>query len=485
MVVARFPWLLTMDKRVVKFLFLFLGAAAAALGPTPMGSHASAGTTPNDALKGIDPPISEGDVQFDSTATTDELLESAREMFLADNYVLAEMLYKSVLIREPNHLFAMQELAIVYEAMGKLQYARGLLTRAAILKPYDQEIINKNNEVAEKLARNLGLEVDSLLASGRYELALPKLSVLLTTQPENAELQFRKAQCHLELDDPENALIAIEAAIGLQNDPRFYELRSTAQGLQLDRQIGALAREVRRRMITGLEADRDEALALVSQILELDPGNEWGQRYFLALTTGEEVIARPKTSDGPAVRVGAGAERAWRAAAGAAVAVFKAMNRHLNVLLFVLIALIIFGSPLTFMLIRGFSPRQSLSGRLSQFNIHEILNMIQAQSRTGILKISSTSVNGRVFFKSGEVYHCTSGSMEGRKALGHLLDKARDGYFVFANSRHSTRKTIDVPLSLILMDLPETKVSKGLPESDERAPVKKQSRMKQMLEAKR
>ena len=60
---------------------------------------------------------------FSRDASTDELLESAREMFIADNYRLAEMLYKTVLVRDPNHLDAMLELSVVYEKMGKLQHA--------------------------------------------------------------------------------------------------------------------------------------------------------------------------------------------------------------------------------------------------------------------------------------------------------------------------------------------------------------------------
>jgi hypothetical protein len=241
-------------------------------------------------------------------------------------------------------------------------------------------------------------------------------------------------------------------------------------------------------MTTGREEDRDVALALVSQILELDPGNEWGQRYFLALTTGEEVITLPETTERPAIRIGAGVERVAQAVAGAAATVFETLSRHLNVLLYVLIALIIFGSPLTFMIIRGFSPRQSLSGRLNQFNIHEILTMIQTQNRTGILKISSNATTGRIFFSKGEVYHCTCGSLEGRKALHHLIEKSVDGYFVFTNSRRTFRTSIEMPLSLILMDLParqETNVSKGLPKAEEKPPQKKQSRMRELLENKR
>ncbi|MEJ2722070.1 MAG: DUF4388 domain-containing protein, partial [bacterium] len=131
-----------------------------------------------------------------------------------------------------------------------------------------------------------------------------------------------------------------------------------------------------------------------------------------------------------------------------------------------------------------FAPRQSLSGRLNQFNIQEILTMIQTQNRTGILKISASGATGRVFFNSGEVYHCTCRGEEGRKALQHLIDAARDGYFVFTNSRRSYPVSIDVPLSLILMDLPARHgggATKGLPKSPDTSPKKRQSRMKELL----
>ncbi|UCH84789.1 MAG: DUF4388 domain-containing protein, partial [Candidatus Latescibacterota bacterium] len=454
-----------MDTRIARSFLVAVAVTASVSGPMAAPVGATPGPANPDSVVSSAPPVTPVDIEFDRTASTDELLESAREMFLADNYVLAEMLYKSILVRDPNHLFAMQELAIVYEATGKLQYAQGLLSRAATLKPYDQEIINKNNRVTKKLSKSLAAEIDSLIAETAYDMALPKLAVLLTTQPENADLYYKKALCHFELDDPVNTRVAIDKAIELRNDPRYYDLRSQAHSLSLDGDIGALAREVRACMITGNEADRDRARALVSRILELDPDNEWGQRYFLALTTGAKGIPSPTAKDANRSGFDRLATRVGPTVGVTVRAVSDTLNSHLDVLLYILIALIIFGSPLTFMVVRGFSPRQSLSGQLNQFNIREILAVIQSQNRTGVLKIKSSGASGRVFFGSGEVYHCTCGRRHGRDALKHLIERAVDGYFVFNNSKRKFRTSINVPLSLILMDLPAREkpvVSKGL-----------------------
>ncbi len=407
-------------------------------------------------------------------------------MFLADNYVLSEMLYKAVLVREPNHLSAMLELAIVYEATGRLQYARGLLTRASIQKPYDQQIIDRNNDVAKRMSRSLETEIDSLLSAGAFDMALPKLSVLLTTQPENAELYFEKARCHLKLGNPEAALSEIEKAVKLQKDDRFHALRIEALTLKNNKEIRTLSREVRRLMPAHRPEDRDRALALISQILARDPEHGWAKRQFVALTGGRNDGAQPERTESRWTGVRTAIVSETRRAVGIAASVGDVLNRHLDVLLFVLVALIIFSSPLTFMIIRGFSPRQSLSGRFNQFNIHEVLSMIHSQNRTGVLRIHAGSAKGRLYFNDGEIYHCTGGGLEGRDAIRHLIENAKDGHFVFTRSTGTSRKTVDAPISLILMDLPERRqsIEKAPPKTGGPVHPPKKSRMKALLENK-
>ena len=70
-------------------------------------------------------------------------------------------------------------------------------------------------------------------------------------------------------------------------------------------------------------------------------------------------------------------------------------------------------------------------------------------------------------------------SVTGRDALQYLLNNTQEGYFVFVESASSNQKTIDTPLSLILMELPER---------DERVAKntikKRRSKMKSLLGSK-
>ena len=424
--------------------------------------------------------------EFDTTASADELLESAREMFLADNYPLAEMLYKAALIREPNHLSAMLELAIIYEATNKLQYARGLLTRALILKPYDEEIITRNNEVARRLSTTLKADVDSLLARQAYAEALPKLSVLLTTQPENAELHFHKAQCHLALYDADGAFSEIEKAILLRKNDRYFAFRTQTLTIKKNREIAELTREARTLMISGTPDDRNQVLALISRILAYDPDHVWARRQFLMLTEGGGQPGTPAAGEDEPGRFAGFVGAASARVSGLAMGILGTLNRHLNVLLLAFAVLIIFGSPLTYMIVRGFEPHQSLSGRLSQFSIRDVLSMVNLQGRTGVLRVYADSAKGRVYFNSGEIQHCTCDNLKGMDALKKIIDTAADGHFVFTKPPRSVPTTIETPLSLVLLDLAEREKKTGtkLPQSSSAVRQKKKSKMKALLESK-
>jgi len=406
----------------------------------------------------------------DSTVKTDDLLLSAREMFLADNYALAEMLYTCILRRDPSHLSAMLELSIVFETTGKLQHAKELLRRAAVLSPYDREVIGRNNEVTAKLSRALRTDVETLLAKGAFQAALSKLSALLATEPKDPDLHYKKARCYLELGDAKNALTEIDKALELQKDASYFGLRSEALKLDADREIGALTREAKRLLATGRAENHDRALAVVSQILTKDPEHRWAKRQFMLLTSGgASALANGRNgpaatngAKGPAAATAAQNQRTriagYAKAAAAHVSAFalgvvRTLERHLGLLIIALIVLIISRSRLALMIVRGFEPRHSLSGRLNHFNIQEILTMIHSQGRSGVLRVYAGAVKGRVYFGDGEIHHCTSGKSEGRDAIRLLLAGAKDGHFVLTKLPRSFRKTIDVPFSLVLMDI--------------------------------
>jgi tetratricopeptide (TPR) repeat protein len=438
--------------------------------------------------------------ECDGTATTDDLLASAREMFLTDNRTLAEMLYKCVLRRDPNNLAAILELSVVYEAMGKLQYARGLISRAAILKPRDQDIIDRSNELARKLSNALRVEVDSLMSAGAFETALPKLSVLLSTDPADAELHYKKALCYASLKDWDGALPEIESALRLKKDPRYEALRVELADRTATLNLASVTRNTKRLIAAGRPEEREKTLAGLSEILRRDSGNAWARDEFVRLTKGSDSsqpVEEPVIGKAAIARTLQEAEvrsrsivRASKSAAEEA-AVFlqgtaSTIERHMGLLIAALIVLALFRSPIAFMIVRGFEPRQFLSGRLKYFNIHEVLSMIHSQGRSGVLRIYSRTAKGRVYFSDGEIFHCTCGKLKGRDAVRRLLASAKDGHFVLTKLPRAYKKTIDLPFSLILMDLRDrsTVAAAGGPMADTPAALQAKSKMKSLLENK-
>jgi tetratricopeptide (TPR) repeat protein len=433
-----------------------------------------------------DPPVRQlpvaldeaGLLVFDDHATTEQLLHSAREMFIARRYDLAEMLYKAILVREPNHLSAMLELSVTYEATGQLNYARGLLERAMILRPHDRDIIQRNTQIVQRLAAALQSEIDSLLANGQYEPAIPKIAILLTTQPENAELYHRKADCHLRLGNAQSALADIDRALAIVRDQRYFDFKARATAALLQKQVDALQLEARRAIRDIPTRGKEDALRVVGRILEVDPENAWAQEQFLALTENQTT--------------GAGSTRLSRLNARWARARvnlirtgddvlpwLETFRDHIPILIAILFALVLLDSPLTRVAIRRFGRRRSLSGRLDNFNVRELLSLLNTHRQTGALVLRTNWGNGTMFFSEGEIYHFKSGSERGTEALQSLLNQATEGSFVFNEDAGAKEHSIDTPLSLILMDLPErvaTVTSQSILKKQ-----KQQSKMKSLL----
>jgi tetratricopeptide (TPR) repeat protein len=435
--------------------------------------------------------------ECDTTASAEDMLAAAREMFLADNYELAELLYKCLLRRDPSHLSGILELSVVYESMGRLHYAKGLITRAEILKPDDPAIAERSADLSRKLASTLRNEVDSLVTSGAFEAALPKLSMLLASHPDDPELYYEKARCYLALRDPAGALYEIDNAIRLANDPRFTALQSEALVLSASRGIGALEIEARGLLETGRKADRDRALAVLGEILSRDPDHKWARKQFLALTNGgaggrsDAGAVAGANGSAPAgkgfgERTAAFAAFAGRVAAEAARAVRRWPETYLSLLAAVIGLFLVFRSPLTSYIARGIEPRHVLAGKLGPIDINAVFSIIHAQGGRGVLHVRSGPIRGQVYFVDGEIYHCRVGKFEGREAVRRLLAQTRDGYFILTKLPRSYKKTIDVPFSLVLMDVGEKSFLESPSARSEEldSPAPKKSRMKSLLENK-
>jgi tetratricopeptide (TPR) repeat protein len=391
--------------------------------------------------------------------STEQLMSLAKEAHDAGRWEEAEQHYQDVLVRQSSNIEAMLELADIYKHMHKLEYARGLLLRAATLAPNNDKILRETLLITGSLSRSLHRTIDSLVAAGGYDLAVPKLSLLQTLEPENPHLYYLKALCHFESDHPEIALIEVDKAIRLRNDESFHVLREQIQEKLRREKIQALTIKAKRALKTDEEEAREKVLPMLGKILELDPSNEWARRKFTELKGGGTAPAGTTAGDkGNLLEAGTGKLKGLFASAfGLVRAASQFLYRRLDILLGILAFLLLLHSPLTQAILRGLPPRFLISGDLSIIGINEILSMLNSHSRSGILIVRSKAIKGEIYFEDGEVYHCKAGGIKGKEALKKIMKNAKQGYFHFRRTRSSMERTIETPLSLIMMDLPDRK----------------------------
>jgi tetratricopeptide (TPR) repeat protein len=442
-------------------------ATAAAPGEDPVGHE-----EPDDSERA-----------FDSSITVPELFDKAREAFGLQAYNLAETFYQEILIRERSNVQAMLELANVYERSGKLEYARGLLARSAKLAPSNHVIAKKLASVERILVAVLSEEVDSLIAASQYELAIPKLSVHVSIEPDNSELFYKRALCYSRLGQPEAALANIDKA--LQIDPReeYYRLRSAILDDLKVIESTEMVAEAKKLIQSDDPEDQRRALDVLGQILQADPEHAWARSEFRRLRNLEDGVEadRPGEDSLPADANGI---TAILTAVGTAAG--ELGRRHLGAVLVLLATLVIFQSRLTRLIIRMLAPRPFLSGRFPRFTLTEVLVMLNSESHTGVLHVKGDSCRGKIYFENGEPCHCSVGKTQGVGALHHLMSNTATGHFEFSEGSIPLRRTIDTPLTVVLLEdsAGRSSLTGGRKKPASRKSKKAKSRMKEMLEKK-
>jgi tetratricopeptide (TPR) repeat protein len=421
---------------------------------------------------------------FDDSITIPELFEKAREAFGLADYDLAEQFYQEILIRQRSNVRAMLELTNVYERNGKLEYARGLLVRSARLDPDNKSIRDRLRAVERLLAAVLTVEVDSLMASGQYELAIPKLSLHLSFAPENPEVLYTRAVCYSRLGQREAALKGVNDALRFDQREQYFRLRMAILEDMKTTETDGLVAEVKSLVQTDDDSGRGRALELLGEILQADPDHEWARAEFARLSNPENSGENSGTEANHAgwqdVRVFAGkVAGVGRRVAGLAV-------EHIGELLLLLAVVLIFRSPLTRLISKAFRPRPLLSGRFPRFTLSEILILLNSEAHSGVLHVRGESCKGNIYVDKGEPCHCAVGKLYGVKAVHLLLENTAGGYFEFAEGSIPMDRTVETPLSVILMEH-----SHGGPEETamrrfraDAKSKKQKSRMKELLESK-
>jgi len=426
------------------------------------------------------PPAHTSESPFDETITVSELFSKAHDAFGLEDLVLAELFYQEILRREPTNVQAMLELANVYERTGRLEYARGLLSRAAKLDPNNQQIVVRRDNVERMLQVVLREEIDELMAKGDYEMALPKLSLQIEISPNDAALLYLRSMCLSGLERYDAALEDLGDAIQMDPQERYYSFRSDIVERMQQLESSGMKAQVRELLEKGTAADREEALQLLGEILTAEPDDAWARGLFVELTdtstTSNDVPANGSIVDRWTAASSVTLKRALRTAGAFA-------DRHLALLLGFVALIVVFRSPLTRSLAGIFSRTPILTGQLDKFSLPEVLLMLNAEPHTGVLHIKGHACRGKVFFETGEPCHCVVGKIEGTEALNHLLDHSDTGRFAFSDGIMPVRRTIDAPLSLVLFEHARENgaaVAPGLEPTAE-----KKSRMKELLDSQR
>jgi tetratricopeptide (TPR) repeat protein len=421
---------------------------------------------------------------FDQSITVPELFEKAREAFGMDKFDLAEAFYREILIRQRSNVQAMLELSNVYERSGRLEYARGLLARSAKLEPGNEAIASRLSSVENILSAVLSEEVDSLIASKQYELALPKLSIHLGIEPDNPELYYKRALCYRHLGRPDAALSSVDKALRLDQQDRYYKLRAEILENLKTTEAREMIAEAKKLIQSNDPHDRSRALEILGEILQSDPDNAWARSEFLRLSEAGDGSAHADTS-----RAGDGGVRSTMDSVAsflstAARTIAGLVARHLGAILLLVAVVIVFRSPLTRIITNALAPRPLLSGQFPRFSLTEILVMLNSESHTGVLHVKGESRRGKIYIESGEPCHCVVGKLEGTGALHHLLSTTRAGHFEFAEGSIPMNRTIDTPLTVVLLEQAAGGPGRSKHGSKGARQKKSKSRMKELLENK-
>jgi tetratricopeptide (TPR) repeat protein len=464
----------TVAIRVAVIWTLAFALPSSAQTPPPAGSAPDEATARELGLS--------SESNFDASITIPELFEKAREAFGLNKFELAKEFYQEILIRDRANVQAMLELANVYERNGKLEYARGLLVRSAKILPDDEAVAERLASVEHMLTIVLSAEVDSLLAAQEYELAIPKLSVHLSIEPDNPELLYKKALCYSQLGRPDAALSSINRAIQIDPKEKYYQLRATLLEDLKETETEVKVTEAKSLVQSGNPQDRQRALETLAEILRISPNHAWARAEFVRLSGEADAVA---DSAGGAQDRNV-AESFFSAILRAGSVASDLLRRHLSAILIFVAVLFVFRSPLTKVITRWLTPKAFLAGQFPKFTLTEILVMLNSESHTGVLHIKGDTCRGKIYIEHGEPCHCVVGKLLGPNALHHLLSNTRKGSFEFSDGSIPLNRTIDTPLSVVLVDHksggPGRAASKRA--ASGAASKKPKSRMKELLESK-
>jgi tetratricopeptide (TPR) repeat protein len=410
---------------------------------------------------------------FDSTTTRGELLEMGRAAAGMEHFPLAEIYLQEVLLRNPQDVDAMCELALLYKRTGRLEYARGLLTRAARLSPMRTDIVEARAGIDRILVGQLAHAVDSLMAAGRHHEALPRIAILLSIDGQNTKALTDKARCLAAAGETDAALSALDLAITREPSAELHALRAELAA-QVENDRLADMESSARRLIESGDWVHEEATDVLQAILAQDPSNAWAREQFRRLSDPQ--AARDAARDSMPARSAMG--RALHEAANETGAF---LDRYLAAIIALLVTWALVRSRLPQALASRLREQSPLSGDLAQVELAAVLRTVNDAGMTGMLVLKTPDGPARVYCDRGEMIHCEAGERMGLPALENLLHDLEAGTFAMRRMPEGIERTIDQSFEVILVNAnPEAAAAMGVAAAQR----PRKSRMAELLETK-
>lgn len=93
----------------------------------------------------------------------------------------------------------------------------------------------------------------------------------------------------------------------------------------------------------------------------------------------------------------------------------------------------------------------ALIGNLEEFEIADVLQLIQFSQKDGCLTIKTDNEEGKIYFAGGLVTHATSDNATGERAIEQIL-RWHKGGFRFEVGVSSDEHSIDLPIQHIILE---------------------------------
>ncbi len=172
-------------------------------------------------------------------AKAEDLHDSGLAALRNHNYELAVELLQRVVVLEPKHKYAWNNLGRAYLGLQKSDEAIGAFQKAIEVDSYDEFAYNnlglaywrqrKYDEAVGAFRKQLEINPLDEFAQGnlgalyvewhKYANAVPELEKAVSLKPENAFYQIGLGQAYLNLGQPDKALAAFDKAVELQPAP--------------------------------------------------------------------------------------------------------------------------------------------------------------------------------------------------------------------------------------------------------------------------